>query len=312
MLKTRSWVYGLILIAAIWLLGCKPQQESKAPGGKLKIVVTTNIIADAVRNLVRDSAEVIALMGPGVDPHLYKATQGDVQKLQDADIIIYNGLHLEGKMAELFHKLKNTKPVFAMADALDSTQLRKAKEFNDAYDPHIWFDVNLWAKAVSSCAQFLMHHEKHQQKKATYQENATRYVSTLQELHRSIKTKLHEIPPAQRVLITAHDAFGYFGRAYSLEVRGLQGISTTAEYGLKDVSDLVRVITERKIKAVFVESSISRKSIESVIDGCSKRGHQVKLGGTLYSDALDASNKPAGTYAGMVLHNVETIVNALK
>jgi manganese/zinc/iron transport system substrate-binding protein len=283
---------------------------SQKPTGKPQIVCTTGMLGDAVKALTGSFAEVHALMGPGVDPHVYKASQGDVQKLTGASVIVYNGLHLEGKMGEIFHKLEGQKPVIAAAEALSKAQRINATEYAGAADPHVWFNVALWSEVVQNLANELS--AVYPEQEAVIMEQNAQYQTQLKNLHRYCQETIGSIPPEQRVLITAHDAFKYFGEAYAIEVRGLQGISTTAEYGLQDVSELVNFITERKIKAIFIESSVSPKSIEAVIEGCRARGHEVQIGGELFSDAMGKAGTEKGTYIGMVRHNVETISKALK
>lgn len=302
------WISTLV----IWccLFACQTKSGTSSANHSLKIVTTTGILGDAVQNIVGKDATVESLMGPGVDPHLYKATQGDLEKLENADVIVYNGLHLEGKMGEILEKIGRQKPVIAIANGIETNQLRSAPGFQTAHDPHIWFDVHLWRQGVQYLGQELQKIDTLHAKK--FQQNSESYLLELDSLHTWIGLEIQTIPPTQRVLITAHDAFGYFGRAYKIEVKGLQGISTVAEFGLQDISNLVTFITERKIKAVFVESSVPKKSIEAVVEGCKQRGHTVLIGGTLYSDALGAKGTPAGTYIGMVKENVATLVNALK
>jgi manganese/zinc/iron transport system substrate-binding protein len=299
---------GLVLfLALVCLTACQPKAKDKQRE-RLMIVTTTGMIADAVKNVTGESADVVALMGAGVDPHLYKATQGDLQKLTDADIIFYNGLHLEGKMAEVLQKLGRTKTVIAVTENIAEDKLRLITE--DIHDPHIWFDVKLWKEAVTVIEQTLVKVDS--AKQPIYQTNAKRYVSQLDSLDRAVAEQILTIPETQRVLITAHDAFGYFGDAYAMEVRGLQGISTVSEFGLKDVTELVDFIISRKIKAIFVETSVSEKSINAVIEGCKNRDWPVSIGGSLYSDAMGEANTPEGTYIGMVSKNVSTIVSALR
>ncbi|MGV3539503.1 MAG: metal ABC transporter solute-binding protein, Zn/Mn family [Rufibacter sp.] len=293
--------------------GCTPENEMGTKArqeGKLYIVTTTGILQDAVANVAGERAVVEALMGPGVDPHLYKAALGDLQKLREADIIIYNGLHLEGKMGEVLEKLSRQKTVWSAAEALPEHNLLKTPDFTDSHDPHVWFDVQLWSQMVEGISQRLQKHDSANTQ--LYQRNTQVYRQKLDSLHLWTAEQIATIPPAQRVIITAHDAFGYFGRAYKIEVRGLQGISTVSEFGLQDVSGLVNFIVDRKVKAVFVETSISQKAIEAVLEGARQKGHQVKLGGSLYSDALGKANGPAGTYIGMVKTNVNTVVGALR
>jgi manganese/zinc/iron transport system substrate-binding protein len=292
------------------LLSCSGADSIDTKPHKLLIVTTTGMIGDAVKNIVGDSAEVISLMGPGVDPHLYKATQGDLERLQKADIIIYNGIHLEGKMSEMLEKMASKKPVIAMSDGIATDKLRLLDANAKVYDPHIWFDVALWKTAVSAMANSLI--EKEPRLKVIVATNTPFYVAQLDSLDIEVKTNMESIPVAQRVLITAHDAFGYFGLAYHTEVKGLQGISTVSDFGLNDVTQLVNLIVDRKIKSVFIETSVSDQSIKAVLDGCRQKGHNIAIGGTLYSDAMGESGTAEGTYIGMVRKNVATIVAALK
>ena len=309
--RGRAGVVVLVSMIAIGMSGCKPQaREERDPAKKIRIVTTTGMIEDAVRNIAGDHADVVALMGPGVDPHLYKATHGDLERLTGADIIFYNGLHLEGKMGEVFEKLGRIKPVIAVGDNIPEEMLRKVPGFQGAYDPHIWFDVSLWKHAVSGIADFLQEYDS--ARRDEYEANSAAYLQQLDSLHVAVKESVLEVPEIQRVLITAHDAFGYFGDAYDIEVRGLQGISTLSEFGLRDVTDLVDFIIARKVKAIFVETSVSQKSIEAVVEGCRKKKWDVRIGGSLYSDAMGRAGTREGTYIGMVHANVKTIVEALK
>lgn len=309
MIKKRTYTLPLFLMT-LFLAACSGNKDQPGEKGKLKIVTTTGMIKDAVDHIVGDKAEVIALMGPGVDPHLYKATQGDLEKLTSADIVFYNGLHLEGKMGEVFEKLGRLKPVVALAANIPESRLRTIPGFENTHDPHIWFDVKLWEEAVKAAAAFMIDYDS--ASKPFYQSNSDRYLKQLDSLHAAVQQRLQQIPEQQRVLITAHDAFGYFGDAYGIEVRGLQGISTVSEFGLKDVTDLVNFIITRKIKAIFVETSVSQKSINAVVEGCNQKGWQVKVGGSLFSDAMGAAGTPEGNYIGMVSANVNTIVTALQ
>ncbi|MBB6610088.1 zinc ABC transporter substrate-binding protein [Pontibacter sp. Tf4] len=301
-----------LLLLCLLCFGCA-QTIDKGPvpeGKKMYVVTTTGILADAVRNIVGDAATVDAIMGSGVDPHLYKATQGDLQKLTDADAIVYNGLHLEGKMGEVLGKLDRFKTVITASAGIPEQQLLRSQAFADSHDPHIWFSVPLWQLVVQHLTTELQ--QKDPQNADLYARNAKAYLQQLNELHNYTKQAIATIPASQRTLITAHDAFGYFGRTYDIDVRGLQGISTVSEFGLQDVSGLVNFIVSHKIKAVFVESSVSPKAIEAVVIGSRQKGHTIRIGGTLYSDALGEAGTPEGTYIGMVRHNVDQIVSALK
>lgn len=278
--------------------------------GKVVAVATTGMIADAVRAVGGELVEVHGLMGPGVDPHLYKASQGDVRRMAAADVIFYNGLMLEGRLSDLLVRMARQKPTVAVSEYVPQELLIEAAQFEGHYDPHIWFDLSLWKLAVERIRDGLIEVDPVNQQ--AYQQNAAAYMQELDRLDGYIRERLAEIPPAQRVLVTAHDAFGYFGLAYGIEVVGLQGISTDSEVGLRDIQNLVAFLVERGIKAVFVESSVPRRSLEAVVQGAAGRGHQVVIGGELYSDALGEPGTPAGSFVGMIRHNVDTIVAALK
>lgn len=296
------------LAAALLLTGCSSSSTGKERDGRLKVTTTTGMIADLVLNIGGEHVSVTALMGPGVDPHLYKASEGDIRKLNDAGLIFYNGLHLEGKLANILAKMAATKPVIAVGDAIAVNLL--LNDDQGEIDPHIWFDVSLWAMAAEVVRDRLAQYDP--EHRDAYHQNAAAYLARLTELDRYAREQLAQIPIEQRVLVTAHDAFGYFGRAYGVEVMALQGLSTDAEYGLTDVQNLVAVLVDRKIKAVFVESSVPTRSIEAVVQGARARGQTVSIGGELFSDAMGAAGSPEGTYIGMVRHNVDTIVQALK
>jgi len=264
------------------------------------------MVADMVTHIVGDSATVEALMLPGVDPHLYKASQGDLKKILDADYLVYNGLHLEGKLSGILEKQARVKPTIAVGELLDDLiALGKSN-----YDPHIWFDVALWKTATAKTAEQLAELDK--SRAAYYHANAQVYMARLDSLDTWIHEQINTLPPERRVLVTAHDAFSYFGRAYGMEIHSLQGISTLSEFGLRDVSRLVDFIVTRAIPAVFVESSVSDRALKAVLAGVQQRGQQITIGGSLFSDALGMPGTPEGTYIGMVKHNVNTIVTALR
>ena len=298
-----------ILLCALIATACSaPEQE--ASNGRIKIVATTGMVADLARNIGGDRVEVIGLMGPGVDPHYYKASQGDLARITDADIVLFNGLFLEGKMEDIFTKMARSKKVVAVAGGVDEKNLRRPPEFLGHFDPHIWFDVSLWAQTVEVAVASLS--ELDPEGAEVYRRNGEQYRARLDALHQWVIEQVGQIPEQQRVLITAHDAFGYFGLAYGFEVVGLQGISTVAEYGVNDVTQLVDRIFERQVKAIFVESSVPVRSIEAVRQGCLNRGFEVVIGGTLYSDAMGGAGSGADSYVGMVESNVNTIVGALR
>jgi manganese/zinc/iron transport system substrate-binding protein len=275
----------------------------------IRVVTTVGMLADIVEAVGGERVEVSGLMGPGVDPHLYKASEGDVSRMAEANLIFYNGLHLEAKMGEVFEQMEGRITTVAVADAIDETVLLAPPEFEGAYDPHIWFDVTLWMKAVEQVRDTLS--ELDPDHADLYQANAESYLAELEELHQYVKAQAEKVPTEQRVLITAHDAFNYFGQAYGFEVRGLQGISTATEAGAGDVQALADFIAERKIPAIFVESSVPQRNIEAVQAAVKSRGFEVQIGGELFSDAMGNPGTPEGTYVGMVRHNVDTIVGAL-
>ena len=300
---------GGVLAALLVLTGCgNDTAENDNGNGKLDVVTTTGMIGDLVENIGGKHVEVTSLMGPGVDPHLYKATQGDVKTLDSADMIFYNGLHLEGKMTDIFEMMSKDKPTIAVTEDFKENQLRKVGAAE--HDPHVWFDVKLWIVAAEAVKKELI--AKDPDHEAEYRENYEEYVLQLEELDKYVHEEINKVPEDQRVLVTAHDAFGYYGQSYGLDVRGLQGINTLSEYGSKDVTDMRNYLVENKIKAIFIESSVPRKAIEAVIQGAGKQGHKVKIGGELFSDAMGERGTEEGTYIGMVRHNTDTIVRALK
>jgi len=307
-----KYIQLLLYILLLLLWGCSGNNSSseETPNGKLYIVSTTGMIHDIVSNIGGSYVEAVSLMGPGVDPHLYKATRTDLQELRKADAIFYNGLHLEGKMGEILEKLSKQKPTFPIGEAIPKNRLHSPPDQPNAIDPHVWFDVSLWIKASEYVAAKLT--EIDSTHATEYAQALEKYSKELSDLHVWTQLEINHIPEESRVLITAHDAFGYFGKAYGIEVRGLQGISTMSEFGLKDVAELVDFIVERKIKAVFVESSIPTKSLEAVQAGCKQKNHLVQIGGSLYSDAMGEAGTDEGTYIGMVKANVTTIVKALQ
>lgn len=308
----------LLLLCALFLAGCD------GPGGrtggdrarpadlsarKIRVVTTIGMITDIVENIGGDRVRADGLMGPGVDPHLYKASEGDVTRMAAADVVFYNGLHLEGKMTEVFERMKGRILTVAVTDGIDRERLLTPPEFRGIHDPHVWFDVTLWMKAAEKVAGTLADIDPRHGEK--YRENAGRYLAELAALHEYVKEKAERIPPSRRVLVTAHDAFNYFGRAYGFEVKGLQGISTVAEAGTADIQALADLIAKRRIPAIFVETSVSPRTIRALQEAVRARGFAVKIGGSLYSDAMGDPGAPEGTYVGMVRHNIDTIVAAL-
>jgi len=305
-MKRRPWFSFLVFLCL--LSACK-WRESELEG-KFRITTTTNILADGVRMLVRDSAVVTPLMATGVDPHLYKASQRDLDLLFNADLVIFHGLHLEGKMTDVLDKFSRTNEVIDQGKLVPPDLLVTDPDFAGSVDPHIWFDVSLWNQALTAIADGLI--EKKPAWKDYITKNLQDYQRSLDSLHLETESRIGALAEQGQVLITAHDAFSYFGRAYQIEVKGLQGLSTLSEPGLRDVSDLVGFIISHRIKAIFAEQSISPKALEAVVEGCRRRNHTVKLAGPLYTDSLGEPQGEAGTYIGMVRSNVNMIVENLK
>lgn len=294
-------VCSLIFIFSTRVSGAEP----------IQVVTTIGQITDIVKNIGGEKVSVIGLMGPGVDPHLYKASEGDVAKLSNADLIFYNGLFLEAKMEEVFkHLQKNRRKVaVAVAEEIDHTELLNSEIMANHFDPHIWFDVTLWAKAARHVADTLIKYDSANQN--YYEERFQAYAKMLTELHQYVIDRAQSVAPDQRILVTAHDAFRYFGKRYEFNVVGLQGISTESAAGTKDVMELAAFIVEHKIPAIFIESSVPERNIQAVQEAVRSRGWEVKIGGELFSDAMGSEGTPEGTYRGMITHNINTIVNAL-
>lgn len=278
-------------------------------GSRLKIVTTVGMVTDIVREVVGEHCEVVGLLSEGIDPHLYKPTREDVQQLSGADVVFYGGLMLEGRMDESLKKLRTGKPVVGVSESLDPANLRKPPEFDGHFDPHVWMDVKLWSQCVDAVTTTMG--ERAPTHAAEFTSRAKAYQQKLAKLDDYVRQSIQSIPEQQRVLVTAHDAFGYFARAYGLEVKSVQGISTESEAGVADVNSLVDFLVDRKIGAIFVESSVSDKGLKAVIEGAGKRGWTVKVGGELFSDAMGTAGTYEGTYVGMLDHNATTITRAL-
>jgi manganese/zinc/iron transport system substrate-binding protein len=310
----RQVIMSTVALAAIAfiLTACGEDASSGADVSdrQIRVVATTGMIADTVRNVGGDRLDVTGLMGPGVDPHLYRPTASDVTALEAADIIFYNGLELEGRMTDIFVRLARTTPTVPVAQDIPSESLLASQDYEDAYDPHVWFDVKLWQSVVRVIEAELA--ELDPDHADEYRANADSYIAELEALDAYVVEQIETIPPDSRVLITAHDAFGYFGHRYGVEVIGLQGISTAAEAGAADVQDLTRLIVEREVKAIFVETSVPVATIEAVRAAVQSQGSDVEIGGELFSDAMGNEGTPEGTYIGMITHNVDTIASALR
>ncbi len=298
------------LCISLLFIGCH-QQKQKDPSAKLKVVTTTTMITDMVSAIGGDLIEVKGLMGSGVDPHLYKASEGDLRKLSEAEIIFYNGLHLEGKLEDVFEKMKHLgKQTVAVSSKLDKSHLISSKNFASNFDPHIWFSPKKWIACVDLVVNELATIDA--KNAITYLENGKTYKAQIEKLDFENASVINSIPIEKRILITAHDAFNYFGQTYSFEVIGLQGLSTATEAGVKDVQNLANFIIEKDVKAIFIETSVPKRTIEALQASVKSKGHEVKIGGELFSDALGNPDTEEGTYLGMYKHNVSTIVEALK
>lgn len=307
----------VVMVLCVSLVGgCEKEGGQGGDEGKqigsypYTIVVTTGMIADIVREVAGEHANVKGLIGEGVDPHLYTPTRNDVAALQKADVIFYNGLLLEGKMSDLFVRLAGKgRRVYAVTEGIDHAYLLEPEDAPGHHDPHVWMDVKSWIEAVKVVAEKLGEVDGEHQ--SDYEANAKRYIGELEKLEAYAKSTVGTIPEASRVLITAHDAFNYFGKAYEVEVLGIQGLSTESEAGLADINKLVDLLVKRNIKAVFAESSVSDDNIKALIEGAKSRKHAVSIGGMLFSDAMGEAGTYEGTYVGMIDHNVTTIVRAL-
>lgn len=312
MLKRLLFSPLALVLVGVFLSGCAPAgtRGEDLSGRTIRVVATTSMIAELVREVGGDRVEVEGLMGPGVDPHLYKASEGDVTRMSRADVIFYNGLHLEGKMGELFEQMGVLSiPTFALADAVPEEALLVSEYFTGNYDPHIWFDASLWKDAAMLASENLASMDSTSAE--TYRANAARYAAEIEAADQYVRQQLEVLPDDARVLVTSHDAFGYFGRAYGFEVKGLQGLSTAAEAGTADVADLADFVAEHRVPSLFTESSVSPRGIEAVRAAVRARGFEVRMGGTLYGDALGAPGTPAATYSGMVRSNIDTIIAGL-
>ena len=303
-----------LAVACLLAVGCGQQVVAAADPDlsaeeTIDVVTTTGMITDVVENVGGERVHVTGLMGPGVDPHLYKASERDVIDLAEADVVFYNGLHLEAKLADVFERMEGRAATFAVTDSIPRGKLLAPPAFAGAYDPHVWFDVSLWMRAAEHVRDVLSRLDRAHA--ADYRANARRYLAELAGLDRYVRRQAERVPRARRVIVTAHDAFNYFGRAYGFEVRGLQGISTASEAGTGDVRGLADFIAERRIPAIFVESSVSPRAIQAVREAVRSRGFDVEIGAQLYSDAMGDPGTPEGTYVGMVRHNVDAIVAGL-
>jgi len=295
-----------LLLTVLCLALHLPLSHAEPP---FSVVATTSIIADTARSIAGPLATVTTLMGPGIDPHLYKASPGDLRTLSNASLILHNGLHLEGKMAEALEKLSSRKTVVAVTAEIPRAKLRTILGESEVYDPHVWFDVSLWVACAQAIRDALIRHDSTHA--TDYSNRFSALATELQQLDTWAREQIASIPSLNRVLITAHDAFGYFGRAYGIEVLAIQGVSTESEASLRSINELVQTIVRRKIPAIFIENTISPKAIEALGEGAKAHGHTVMIGGQLLSDSLGDRGSPEESYSGTVRHNVLTITKAL-
>ena len=297
-------------LVAVSAAGCGGSGEAGADEGRVQATTTTTMITDLVRQIGGDRVKVTGLMGPGVDPHLYKASQGDVAALREADVVFYNGLFLEGQMEDILEKTSEQKPAVQVTTDMPEEELLDSPQYEGQFDPHVWFDATLWETTVDPVVEQLS--ELDSDGASDFEQRGEEYRQQVEELDSFAEEEISSIPEEQRVLVTAHDAFNYFGRRYGMDVRGLQGISTEAEAGSRDVQELADFLAENEVKAIFVESSVPPQTIEAVQDAVRDKGWELEIGGELYSDAGGDEGTEAETYVGMFRENVETITEALK
>lgn len=296
----------LSLLTLLVFSGCQLEKNNEKP----LVLATTGIIGDCMKEILGNQAEVLSLMGAGVDPHYFKPSHGDMRLLGNARMVIHNGNRLEGKMSSIFEKLKKYKTVLAVSDGIPSNKMRSLNKNETILDPHIWLDPLLWVEGLDSMVIQL---GKTDFNTDLIRQNWERYRKEILEVHHQYLKRFSQvIPEDQRILITSHDAFFYFGKTYGFSVKGLQGISTAAEFSIRDLTNLVDFIVENNVKAIFIENSVPPKNLLKVIEACKRKGHVVKMGGELYSDALGDKNSKADTYIKMLLYNFETILEALK
>ncbi|MBX3096584.1 MAG: zinc ABC transporter substrate-binding protein [Fimbriimonadaceae bacterium] len=299
----------MLVILGSLMCGCQPQKAAESDSSKLKVLCTVGMIDDAAKSIGGDQVESVALMGPGVDPHLYKASARDAERLADADLVLSVGLHLEGKLSEILEsRAERGRPGVSVGEAIPEEERRMAA--TGSVDPHVWHDPQRWAHAVKAIRDALI--EQRPEHKQEFSDRAEAYLREMELADKEAATALSEIPESRRVLITAHDAFYYFGERYGIEVRAIQGTNTATEAGVRQISDLANFMVERRIPALFVESSVSPATIEALKKAVEAKGGRVVIPGTLYSDAMGDAGTTEGTYVGMFRHNVNLIAGALK
>jgi manganese/zinc/iron transport system substrate-binding protein len=298
----KAWFLATFLSVTLLAAAAMPAHAAGPKQYPYEIVTTVGMVSDIARQVAGDKANVSGLMGEGVDPHLYKPSRADAVRILKADVVLYVGLMLEGRMGDTFvTAARRGIQVYPVTELIDESFLLEPKEFAGHWDPHVWGDVSAWAKCTEQVAISL----------GEYDPTNAEYYKKLDELHAYAKKVIGSIPKEQRVLITAHDAFNYFGRAYGIEVRGIQGLSTESEAGVNDIKHLIDYIVQHNVRAVFVETSVSDKNVRALIEGAQARGHDIKIGGSLFSDAMGKTGTYEGTYIGMLDHNATTIARAL-
>ena len=295
----------LLLLVTLCLFSCNSNTDKRP-----LIVSTTGMVNDIVKNIAGNQFQTVSLMGPGVDPHLYKASAGDLKTLTDAQLIFYNGLHLELKMIDIFEKMSQTKPTVAITKQISKKSLLSSPDYEGLHDPHIWFDVTLWIEATRTVTDALI--EFSPTHRETFTKNSTAYIKQLTELNQWISEQINQIPSNKRILVTAHDAFGYFGKAYGFRVVGLQGISTASEAGTKDIQNTAKIIIDNQVPTIFIESSVPVRKIQALQAAVQATGGTVQIGETLFTDAMGDPTTEEGTYIGMIRHNINSIVKGLK
>jgi manganese/zinc/iron transport system substrate-binding protein len=308
-----------LCLGILTLGGCKPTDSANESSGAkrsisadspIRVTATVGMVADLVRVVGGNRVVVTQICGSGVDPHLYKVTRDDVQALRQADIVFYSGLMLEGKMSDTLVREARTRPVVAVTEAIDESLLLEPEDFAGHFDPHVWMDVSAWTKCVDVVANELSKFDPAAE--SIYREQAKSYQAELSKLHEYGQKVIGSVPAGSRILVTSHDAFNYFGRAYGLEVLGVQGISTESEAGLQRINDLVKLLVEKNIKSVFIESSVSSDNIEALVEGAKAKGHEVRIGEKeLFSDAMGEPGTYEGTYIGMLDHNITVVARGL-
>lgn len=310
-------VFGLVAHTLFTISGCAPRDSESENAAQSKSAVeypiecsaTVGMVAELVRNVGGEHVVVDQMLGAGIDPHLYQPARDDVLGLMSADMVFYCGLLLEGRMTDALEQVSKSKPVIAVTESIDESKLLASEEFDDHFDPHVWNDVSAWSECAAVVAEQLATFDPEHAE--DYQNNLASYQAKLEQLHEYGLKVIESIPKDSRVLITSHDAFNYFGRAYGLKVMGVQGLSTESEAGLQRINGLVDLIIENDVKAVFVESSVSPKNIKALVEGANSRGHDVSIGGELFSDAMGKADSYEGTYIGMLDHNLTRVAVGL-